>query len=137
MPRYETVDLLGVGEPDLSIDISKGRGLFHSLHEAPNYGTDFCVKPPMSDQESWELSDSLLNGTTVLLGKVLTQRVAEADATLHNADGEPSDEHFETGVRLAKGLMEIRGLKSARVTAQLGENSRSHLLISQDTISSY
>jgi hypothetical protein len=120
--HFEVID---VDEVDVSIEIKNGHE-WAGMDYPP--GTDFVVKPPLSIDEHIELFER--TGLTSRIGVLLIGSVEHVGvSSSYNAEGEPGEEQVSLGVEMAKEILAIKGLRTAKVSMALGNAAQSRLVL--------
>lgn len=123
---FEVIDLGAVNQ-ELRIEVDAGVGCMGSDSEPD---TDFYVKPPLTETEHSTLIEQL--GPESKVGELLVAGTEKEGEWLKlTADGEPSQEHVDLGIELAKEIITLKGLRAGKVVAAVNKKVQTHLVRSK------
>ena len=124
--KFEVLNL-GEIEQELRIEVDAGAGC---IGEAEHPDTYIYVKPPVEMREHSVLRSTFSPDTEI--GRMLSRTFVENKEhwTRFTVQGNPSQEHADMGIELAKELITLRGIKAGKVVAAVDGKTESHLVLS-------
>jgi hypothetical protein len=119
--EFLTINLTAV-EQQLNIEVGDAGNNVDAQPE-----TYVIVEPPITNEEYMELIEQVDPRSKI--GYLLTGSLEkDGEGSRFTAEGAPSEENVNLGLELAKRIIGVRGIRSGKVVAAIGENVTSYLV---------